>query len=265
MITVVTVFNDRDVFESMLGASVARQRTAVELVALDNRGGRYSSAAAALNAGARQAAGDILFFAHQDVRFASDAWLAEACRQLDTLSGWGVAGVAGARAPAPDELGGDRVIVSNIEDSVPPQRAGHVALTAPVAVDTVDECAFFVPARVFSQFRFDEHSCPGWHLYAVDFSLTVRTAGFHAYALALPLYHRSGGRTVRVAALSTYESAYFRALRRVLRKHRAQYVRVPTTCGTWSTRRSVLLQRFPPAQVRQVVTAWFHDLAQSRR
>jgi hypothetical protein len=262
MISVVTVFNDQDLFNAMLGASVARQAGDVELVALDNRGGRYASAAAALNEGARRARGDLLFFAHQDVSFEGDAWLADAARQLEQLRGWGVAGVAGAR-PGTSGAASDRVILSNIKDSVPPQRAGHVPLSEPMRVETVDECAFFVPSSVLARFGFDERVCDGWHLYAVDFSLTVRAAGLDAFAIPLPLYHRSGGRTVRVAGFSTYENAYFRVLRRVLRKHRARYARVPTTCGTWSTRRSVLLQRFPPRQVRHALAAWVRGTQRS--
>jgi GT2 family glycosyltransferase len=237
MISVIVVYNDRALFDEMLGASVARQQPRPELIALDNTGGRYGSAAAALNAGAREARGDYLCFAHQDVRFESDDWLVRAEALLRELPEAGIAGVAGSRA----RPGGDgREIVSLIEDSVPPQRSDHVALTVPERVDTVDECAFFVPRAVWARHAFDERACDGWHLYAVDFSLSVRAAGLLVYALPLPLYHRSAGAVVRVLGFTTYEGAYFRTLRKVLRKHGARFPRVHTSCGTWRADRSLL-------------------------
>lgn len=252
MISVVSVFNDRAVFHAMLGASLAVQREPFQLVAIDNTGGAYRSAASALNAGARQASGDYLLFAHQDVRFSSPSWLGDAERLLRGLPDLGVAGVAGARAGPP----GERVIVSNIEDSDPPQRDQHVGLSAPEPVETVDECAFFVPRAVFERLPLDDRTCDGWHLYAVDYSLSARERGLRAYALPLALYHRSGGAVVRFMGYATFEGAYFRALGRVLRKHGERVVTVPTTCGTWSARRSLLLQRFPPRLVARAVGQW---------
>jgi hypothetical protein len=144
--------------------------------------------------------------------------------------------------------------VSNVTDSVPPRPAGHVPLSEPEAVDTVDECAFVVPAAVFAQFQFDERTCDGWHLYAVEYSLRVRAAGLQAWVLPLALYHRSGGAVLRVLGFVTFERAYFRALRRVFRKH-AGVDRLHTTCGTWEARRSLLLQQFPPRLVWRAVSA----------
>jgi hypothetical protein len=54
---------------------------------------------------------------------------------------------------------------------------------------------------------------------------------------------------------ATYEHAYFRTLARVLRKHPGVEP-LHTTCGTWTARRSLMLQRFPPAVVRRAVRGW---------
>ena len=250
MISVIVVYNDAAVFEAMTCASVARQHGSCELIALDNRDGRYRSAAAAYNAGVQRASGELLFFVHQDVSFAGATWLSDAETLVSGLPDAGVAGVAGARAGSDRST---RTILSNIEDSYPPQRSGHETLSAPQPVDTVDECAFFVPRRLLVNLPFDEETCDGWHLYAVDYALSVRRRGLRAYALPLRLYHRSAGATVRVLGITTYEAAYFRALKKVLAKHADQVDAVHTTCGTWFPRRSILLQRFPPAIVRHML------------
>jgi hypothetical protein len=262
MISVVVVYNDAARFETMLRASLERQRSPYQLVAIDNVAGRFASAAAALNAGGREATGEFLLFIHQDVSFESPGWLHDAETQLQQLPRLGIAGVAGARA-APDPA--RRVLVSNIEDSVPPQRSDHVGLTRAEIVDTVDECAFFVPRGVFAELPFDEETCDGWHLYAVDYSLRVRASGRLAYVLPLPVYHASGGAIVRVLGFPTLEAAYFRTLRRVIARHGAGAGFLYTTCGAWSTRTALALQRFPPAQIRQAVTAAIRQALSRRR
>jgi hypothetical protein len=263
VISVVTVYNDRAVFDAMLRASLARQRATYELIALDNAAGTYRSAARALNEGGRRATGEFLLFAHQDVRFDSPAWLDEAERLLSAHPDLGIAGVAGARAP--DAGAGERVIVSNIEDSSPPQRHGHVFLERPERVATVDECAFFVPRPVFARVPFDESTCDGWHLYAVDYSLAVRELGLQPYVLPLPLYHASGGAVVRLGSFATFERAYFRTLRKVIRKHRALSARLDTTCGTWFSDRSLLVQQFPPRRVVRALRGWVRGSARCAR
>jgi len=252
MISVIVVYNDLSQFETMLRVSLDRQHRPFELIALDNRQGRFTSAANALNVGGRQARGDFLFFAHQDVRFESEGWLEDAERYLRGLPDLGIAGLAGARGSNNDS---HRVIVTNIEHSEP-RPTGHQVLQEVEVVETVDECAFFVPKDVFERFGFDERTCNHWHLYAVDLSLTLHEAGLRAYVLPLPLYHRSSGAIVRLMGFATFEPAYFRTLRNVIRKHRARFDRLHTTCGSWSTRKSVLLQQIPPRVLSSAICAW---------
>jgi len=254
MISVIVVYNDLSQFETMLRVSLERQRQPFELIALDNRQGCFTSAASALNVGGRRARGEFLFFMHQDVRFESEGWLEDAERYLQGLPDLGIAGVAGARAPINDRE--RAIVVTNTEYSEPPRPAGDQVLQEVEVVDTVDECAFFVPKHVFDHFGFDERTCNHWHLYAVDLSLTLHGAGLRAYALPLPLYHRSKGAIVQFMGFANYKPAYFRTLRKVIRKHRAQFDRLHTTCGSWSTRKSVLLQQIPPRVLGNTIWAW---------
>lgn len=248
MISVVVVYNDLTQFERLLHWSLARQTVAHEVIALDNRDGRFGSAALALNHGARQARGDFIFFAHQDVRFDSPTWLADVETVLRGVDLLGIAGVSGAR-PSPDRAG--REVVTNVTYDDPPRPAG-VPLEAPLIVESVDECAFFVPRPVFERLSFDERTCDGWHLYAVDYSLAVKRLGLQAWAIPAPLYHRSPGAVFRILGFATFEAAYFRALERLARKYHDRPF-LHTTCGRWATGRSMMIQRFPP---RVVWRAW---------
>lgn len=251
MISVVVVYNDLAQFDRLLRPSLARQSATHEVLALDNRERRFASAAAALNEGARRASGDYILFVHQDVRFESTSWLADAEQLLRTLPDLGIAGVSGAR-PSSDATG--REVVTRATYDEPPRPAG-TAIDEPVRVETVDECAFFVPRELAIRLPFDERTCDGWHLYAVDYALSAASLGRSAWALPLPLYHRSPGSLIRFMGFATFERAYFRAVRRVMRKHPDRAF-LHTTCGRWDARRSLLLQQFPPNVVWFAWRVW---------
>jgi hypothetical protein len=84
-----------------------------------------------------------------------------------------------------------------------------------------------VPADVFERLRFDETVCDDWHLYAVDYCLSVRRLGLFAYAVPGLTLHRSGGQV---------SAGYFRTLEKVVEKHRDSFDRIVTTCDVWTTR-----------------------------
>ena len=66
-ISVICVYNNEESFNSQLLYTLKKQKIDYELIAIDNRNHRFSSAAAALNYGARKSKGDVLIFSHQDI------------------------------------------------------------------------------------------------------------------------------------------------------------------------------------------------------
>lgn len=229
MIAVVCVYNSAEMFERTLAASLQAQAGRFELIALDNSGGRFSSAAQALNYGARRvpAGCDYIMFAHQDISFSGPSWLADAETMLGALPGLGVAGVAGNSRRA-------NKLFSNITHGTPPRDAGQRIEVATDAM-TVDECCAFVPRPVFDKHRFDEQVCSDWHLYMVEYCLRLKALGLGVYVLPVALHHLSLGSLGR---------PYFKALKKVLRVHGGRYPRIYTACGPWDARRSVYLQGY---------------------
>jgi len=230
MFSVVCVYNNREVFHNALCKSLERQTAPFELIAIDNTQQQFPSAAAALNFGARRAVApsDYYLFAHQDIEFYSDTWLADAKALLDRLPRLGVAGVAGM----PD---GETALVSNITHGNPPVVAGRRNPTNPVRVQTVDECLIVIPRSVFALQPFDETVCNGWHMYGVDYCLDVRRRGLAVYVLPLALHH---------ASLGSRDRDYFKALGRVKRKHQRHCKKIYSTCGIWNTRVPAPVQYF---------------------
>lgn len=230
MISIVCVYTDAKLLEDCLLAGLKGQTAAFELIAVPNTAGEYASAAAALNHGGAKANGEYIAFIHQDVRLMSRDWLARAEAWMEKLPVLGAAGPAGMRrtktsgflpvgtTPADSR----RWAVCHGSEATPAVSAGF---ETPVEVQTLDEQLIIVPRRVFERLRFDEDTCDGWHLYGVDYSLSVAKAGLKAYALPLKVCHLSGGKA---------DGGYYRALTKVLNKHSGEKV-IYTTCGLWRT------------------------------
>lgn len=219
MISILCVFNDRTTVEEMLLPGLKAQTVAWQELFLDNSEGRYASAAEALNELGSRATGDFLMIVHQDVRIDDTRFLEKAEASLRSLEPFGVAGAAGC---GPDS---DRTKTA-ILCGTPPRRPGD-AIDAPVEVQTVDECLFFIPTEVFRKQEFDAATCDNWHLYAVDYCLALQeNLGLRCLVVPFEVYHRSAG---------VVNAAYFRSLRKVLIKHKKKQKKVFTTVDVWAT------------------------------
>ena len=146
----------------------------------------FASAGAAYNAGIRQAAGDLLVFAHQDV-YLPEGWdqrLTDAVVGLSVEDPeWAVLGVWG------------------ITPELKP--AGHSYCTGlqkvlgnpferPVPCVSLDEALLVL--RRSAGLTFDER-LPGYHLYATDTCLAARQRGLKSYVISAFCIHNTSGLT----------------------------------------------------------------------
>jgi len=226
MISIISVYNDRDLLEKYLLKSLEIQNIDFELILLDNTSNKYTSTAMALNYGGNKAKGDYLIFIHQDFDFGSDTWLNELEKILEKLENLGVAGVAGRY---------DKNTISNIKTGFPPVLAGPIQINDPEKVQTLDECLIIIPKKIFTEIQFDEATCDDWHLYAADYCLMVKNAGYDVYVLPLGGYHASPG-------YSFTSEAYYSTLKKLVKKHKADHKWIYTTTGSWSTVYPLFLQ-----------------------
>jgi hypothetical protein len=230
MISVICVYSDKTILNDWLLAGLKGQTREYELITVDNTSCAFRSAAAALNYGAGKAKGDCLMFVHQDVRLLSGDWLEKAESFLRTTPGLGAAGAAGmikTRACGIMKVGtipeANRVWVVYHGREKEADMYDKALSGSPAEVQTLDEQLILVPAKVFSAIKFDEAACPGWHMYGVDYALSVRKYGLKAYVLPLPVWHLSKG---------TMNGEYYTALENVIAKHRGEK-KIYTTCGLW--------------------------------
>jgi hypothetical protein len=182
-VSIVTVFNDADVRQACLDRSLEAHRAEApitEYLPVDNVGGAFASAGAALNHGAARARHDYVAFVHQDVYLHSLTALEEAAGRLADDDGIGVLGAFGVTSE-----GG---FFGRVRDRV---FLGGAPAREPTLVDSVDELLFMVPRRLLEREPLTEDPELAWHAYAVEYGLRVRARGGRVCAVDIPVTHNS--------------------------------------------------------------------------
>lgn len=228
MISIVCVYNNEEILNKYLIKSLKSQTEDYELILLDNTNKKFKSAAEALNFGGKKANGNYIMFVHQDVDLYNDHFLKDAENCLNSLSHLGIGGVAGK---SKDRNG----VITNIKHGYPLTYAGEFQIKKPYLVQTLDECLILIPKSVFKLLEFDEDTCNDWHLYSVDFCLSLNQLKLNAYVLPLPIYH--------VSNAFSFNEEFFVTLEKLLKKHRKKYSWIYTTMNNWNTKISVKIQK----------------------
>ena len=222
MISIICVYNNENVFRNWLLKSLLNQTVEYELIALDNSTGKFKSAAQAYNYAARQIKKNstYIMFVHQDIDLISVTWLESVEQTLDQMPGFAITGVAGMSE------NNRKVLTKILHGTAPPIQAGDWA-GGSVELMTVDECLFIIPRKIFSTYHFDEQLCDGWHIYAVEYCLRMKTLKRKVCLLPVVVHHKS---------LGFVDTAYFKSLGKILRYYKKHYRKINTTCGVWDTR-----------------------------
>jgi GT2 family glycosyltransferase len=226
MISIVCVYNNKEILNEYLLKSLDNQSIGYKLILVDNTDEKFKSAAEALNYGGNLTENKYIIFAHQDIKLSSDLWLEEIEKMLNKIDNLGIAGIAGF----PKE---GKMIIGNIKDGIPPKPAG-IKINRPQKVQTLDECLFIIPKQIFNKFKFDEN-LGGWHLYAVDYCLNIKKYGLDVYVVPKSIYHRSHAFSM--------SKDYYKILKKLLKKYGKDHEKIYTTAGIWNTYIPLNLQR----------------------
>jgi GT2 family glycosyltransferase len=259
MISVVCAYNNAGILKDWLLESLKAQTVEHELILIDTVEHGFQSAAQALNSGGNQARGKYIMFVHQDVRLISNSWLKDAEEMLDTLPNLGIAGVVGSVEEGRTVSDRMRNVIRHGDDS---DQIGN-SISSPERVQTLDELLCIIPREVFQRYQFDEDTCSNWHLYGVDYCLTMLTLGKGVYVIPFFVIHKStGAADRRFHALSFLfhfglSSGFFQTLEKVLRKHQKKFVWIYTTpgYGKWKTTEPLFIQRLKYSIIEML--QWF--------
>lgn len=168
MVSLICCYNNLQQYND-LKKSLENQTVGHELIGIDNRDGKYRSAAAALNEGAKRAKGVILIFLHQDIIFEKENSLENFINAIpgDTESIVGIFGAArGKRKKITDNL---------------------------YKAETLDECCVAMCRTVWKKLKFNEELCTGWHLYVVELCMRASNLGIISAYGFFDIKHLSSG------------------------------------------------------------------------
>lgn len=214
MVTVICCYNRKEDLDKMLISSLQKQTMQYELILVDNSKREYTSAAAALNDGAKRANGDILVFAHQDVVFRNKEALSKMIERFRTIAQIGdIVGVAGAIAHNKQKVvvqgtGFNTLISSSFEDDYK-------------EVESIDECVIIMHKEAWQTHPFDVGACPSWHFYGVEVSYYARLHGHKAYVVNADVLHES---------LGNLNDLFYKSLITFRKKYKYYYQYIVTTC-----------------------------------
>lgn len=215
MFSIICVYNNEKVLNTYLLSSLKNQDINYELILIDNSTNKFKSAADALNYGGKKAKGELLIFLHQDICLYENN-LKDIEKFCNTIPNLGVAGVSGVS----ENKNGKNI--SNILMDIPPVYASPYHIDRVINTQTLDECLFIIPKKVFSKYKFDNNTCFGWHLYCAEYCLNLKNNDYNICILPITLYHASPGASMSIE--------YHKTLFKILKKYRNDYEVIYTTC-----------------------------------
>lgn len=227
MMSIICVYNKREILEKYLLKSLEEQDADYELILVDNRNNEFDNAASALNYGSKQANGDYLVFAHQDINFNNKEWIKDTENIINKLPNPGIIGVAGKTH--------DSLVRSNIKQGIKPVDVSSYKLDKPEKASTLDECLLIIPKNIFKKYNFNEKRCPDWHLYGVDYVYNIKEKGYEAYLIPSMLEHRSKG--------ASMSESYYETLPNLQKKYMKKGL-IRTCMGDWFTFIPISIQRW---------------------
>lgn len=210
-LSIICCYNNNVQLEKCLMNSLKMQTVEAELILIDNTSKKFTSAAAALNYGARIATKKYLLFVHQDIEFLIENSLASIYQNMTSLNNC-IIGAAGV-------IKGRKGIISSMKEGSNYQSIGDPIIEKPTAVFTLDEC--LIGCKKDDFLNFDENTCDNWHLYGVDLCLQAHLIGLGVVVIPCNICHHSSGNV---------NHDFFLTLRKLKRKYHKIYEKIETCC-----------------------------------
>ena len=227
-ITFLCCVNDEKLLKSMLLSSfevLSTNNIEYNVILIDAQKCQYHSAAEAYNVEAKKnnkILKNILVFLHQDIAFNSAELFINIIQELSNNPNQ-IIGLAGM------PLRGRTI--SNLKYKETDSYITATRVYKKTEVCSVDECCFALTKDIFQKLMFDDTTCNGWHLYAVE--LCYRAASHlnvPSYVLPEIIYHKMNGTT----GLTT-DFMFLKTIWRIARKYKNYTMKIYAPCYIVST------------------------------
>ena len=166
MVTIICCYNNEEILQTMLIASLKRQKAEYKFIPIDSRKYKFSSAATAYNSILQNPKkynyddiSSCLLFVHQDVFFQDIDFLTKIELELAQTPN-DIIGLAGIISSGK--------VLSNLKYLNSQQYITLNQISNKTEVESVDECCFAMSKELWERLHFDSKACYHWHLYAVD-------------------------------------------------------------------------------------------------
>lgn len=247
--------NREDLVELNIKHSLTLQKFSdYELIVVGADEGKFKSAAEALNFGAKNAKGEYLVFLHHDVSFEDPEFLTE-LHNFVTRNSFLIAGIAGCVQGDSQWRKWTYTNIVHGANKSKPYRSSEISEV--MSCDTLDECFFVIPQSVWRARPLSVFA-PGWHLYAVEYSLwaNLKEKG-SCKVFPLTLWHHSDG--------ASFDENYYRMLT-VLRKNYADFFSfLYTPMGAWPTAPFAFRLRIVVNRIKRLVDRMYSFLYRFRK
>lgn len=212
-VDIIVCYNNEKLYRDMEKSICERGGSGIKwkIIGMDNTSNRYKSAAEAYNCALKKSFSECVIFCHQDILFleGSIATIVEKCLCFPQIL-WGAAGV---KKPGK--------IITNISVIKEGNKYGTLKNGDEEIVQTLDECLIAAHRSLFEKFQFDEETCNGWHLYAVDLSLQCLVAKHEVKVFDANVVHLSGG---------NMDDSFWEIGKKLSKKYQGKIHRINTTC-----------------------------------
>ena len=214
-ITIICVYNDENKYKNELLEGLSIQDIDYELKAIDNSNKSFSSSSTAYNYAVKESSGDVLIFAHQDIRLKTSDALRKMAEMIGNSDVGDIICTQGVKEKS-------KVYYSNITagDEYNAEINNDFEYEK-IDVACVDEGFFGMRRETFDLHKFDEELCDNWHLYCVEQCLYARENGHKVWVCPIQLHHSSYG---------NISWGYMKNLRELCKRYRKSFKYIWTTC-----------------------------------
>jgi GT2 family glycosyltransferase len=225
--SIVTIVNNIDQYLDLLNDLKQQEYNyEIEIIAIPNFDGIFTSAAEALNIGIRVSESDYTILCHQDLRLPKN-WLETLHERIKEIkiehSDFGVIGIAGSWVNRYSDDG-----ISYLTNSDTPLKSVH---TKYIEVQCLDELCLVVNTK--NNILFDANNFTGFHGYGSDLCLSYLETGLKNFAVNAPCTHLSDG----FKNLLTNEGlqSYLQATFTLFKKWRGRFISFRNTTAAFKS------------------------------
>lgn len=218
-ISVVSVINNRTIYENMLLKSLKMQiGIDYEIIEIDNCNKQFDSLTTAWNYSVKKGRGEYFLFCHPDVCFVTENSLkeiVEKCIKINTKNTsfliFGGAGVKESGQGYMTFVHGESKIGGNDKNMIYEE------------VQTIDACCFLIKKEAFDIEMFSDY-LTGFHMCIEDYCLKLKKYGYKVAVIPMNIWHLSTG--------TSLDYTYYRETSKVIKYNKGLKV-LNTTSFSW--------------------------------